>query len=362
MNIKMIGAAVLAGAMAAGCCEKACEEEIAVSVNGVTMSKSVLDAQIEKVIAAQGDRIPASDMEFARQQIGNEIVQSFIVENALLAKAQAAGIVVTDADRKEREDEFAKISAKMPEGPKSLEEAFAKDPMGVEHARKQFSNLILIDKFVKGEQAKQVKGDNTAKAKEIVDGIVSNNLESAKSVAAAEKSIKLIKQELDKVPADQLFAKFAEIAKAKSDCPSKERGGDLDEFTHGAMVKEFDEAAFKLPVGKVSDPVKTDFGYHLILVTKKIPAVEAKGDTPASPEKVRASHILIKTSPVQEVPSVEQVKGYLDQRDSQAFIRTFVMDSIKEAKIEAAEAYQHLLPSAEEGDAPAGAVETPAEK
>ena len=121
-----------------------------------------------------------------------------------------------------------------------------------------------------------------------------NNTTAAKEDAVALKKIKDLKAQLDKVPAAELAKKFAELAKANSACPSSAKGGDLGEFTHGQMVKEFDEVAFKLPVGKVSDPVKTQFGYHLILTTKKIPAVEAKGDQPAEPEKVQASHILIK--------------------------------------------------------------------
>ncbi len=57
---------------------------------------------------------------------------------------------------------------------------------------------------------------------------------------------------------------FEELAKAFSQCPSKEDGGDLGEFGRGAMVPSFDEAAFALAVGEVSKPVRTQFGYHLI--------------------------------------------------------------------------------------------------
>ena len=62
---------------------------------------------------------------------------------------------------------------------------------------------------------------------------------------------------------------FADAAKANSTCPSKENGGDLGPFGHGQMVPEFDEAAFALEIGTVSEPVKTQFGYHLILVTER---------------------------------------------------------------------------------------------
>lgn len=62
---------------------------------------------------------------------------------------------------------------------------------------------------------------------------------------------------------------FEEAAKKYSTCPSNEQGGNLGSFSKGMMVPEFEEAAFTLEIGTVSEPVKTQFGYHLILVEGK---------------------------------------------------------------------------------------------
>jgi peptidyl-prolyl cis-trans isomerase C len=66
-------------------------------------------------------------------------------------------------------------------------------------------------------------------------------------------------------------ADFAAMAKQHSQCPSGRQGGDLGEFGQGDMVPEFDAVIFgDLPIGKVSEPVKTQFGYHLIDVQKRM--------------------------------------------------------------------------------------------
>ena len=64
-------------------------------------------------------------------------------------------------------------------------------------------------------------------------------------------------------------ADFAELARQHSTCPSGKSGGDLGEFGPGQMVAEFNDVCFNKEVGVVHGPVKTQFGYHLIEVTKR---------------------------------------------------------------------------------------------
>jgi peptidyl-prolyl cis-trans isomerase C len=59
---------------------------------------------------------------------------------------------------------------------------------------------------------------------------------------------------------------FEEVAKQKSLCPSKKKGGNLGWFAKGQMVKEFENAAFSMKKGEMSKPIKTQFGYHIIKI------------------------------------------------------------------------------------------------
>lgn len=87
-------------------------------------------------------------------------------------------------------------------------------------------------------------------------------------------------------------ADFAELAKAYSEDASASKGGDLGWFAQGAMVPAFDSAVFALKEGEISAPVRSVFGWHLILNQ----GFRTKDGT----KEVHASHILIKTEPTQE--------------------------------------------------------------
>ena len=106
-------------------------------------------------------------------------------------------------------------------------------------------------------------------------------------------------------------ADFAELAKKYSADGSAQEGGDLNFFTKGQMVPAFDQAAFALKPGQISDIVTTQFGYHIIKVTERRPA---------------------STVPFEQVTA--RIKEYLTEQQKQQKVEAFIESLKQKAKIE----------------------------
>ncbi len=88
-----------------------------------------------------------------------------------------------------------------------------------------------------------------------------------KEVRASHILVKTESEALNLLNRIRSGSNFKDIAREYSQCPSKKVGGDLGFFKRGMMVKKFEEAAFGMNRGQVSDPVRTQFGYHIIMIT-----------------------------------------------------------------------------------------------
>ena len=146
-----------------------------------------------------------------------------------------------------------------------------KHPVTEAQIRQKMSDSAFAKKvqdYFKSHEA-EFSSPEQVKASHILIRSTGDAAEDAKAKAKAEAILKRLGKE-----------DFSKVAAQTSDDPgSKTKGGDLGYFGHGQMVKEFEDVAFQLPVGKVSPLIKTQYGYHIIRVTDKKPASVANFET-----------------------------------------------------------------------------------
>ena len=306
--------------------------KVAAEVNGKKLTYGELDGDIAKLVGKH--KVPAERQEAMKKRFRDQLVQQFVIKTILLGEAEKKGVKLTGEELKKRGEEYLKSFAGRPGAPKTIDEMLEKYPLGKERASKDFEESFVIRKLLEQEVTSKIKIDEKALAEKFAVA-TSNYTATAKAAAGAEDKIKSLKKQLDGLAGDALTNKFAQLAREHSDCPSKAKGGDLGAFRRGQMVPEFDKVAFASEPLKVSDPVKTQFGWHLVMVTKKFPAVEAKDGKPAEPEKVQASHILVSARVPKEPPTKETFEKQMKRAQEQQATRKYIAALRAAAKINA---------------------------
>ena len=191
-----------------------------------------------------GAEIKKSDVAMAEEELGPSLAQmdpatkkdnvlAFLIDLKIVAKAAEDKKVENSEDFKKRL-------------------AFTRNRLLMDSLLASEGKAATTDEAMKKvyeDAAKQITGEQEVHARHIL--------------VESEDEAKAVKAELDK------GADFAELAKKKSKDPGAADGGDLGFFTKEQMVPEFSAVAFTLEPGKVSDPVKSQFGWHVIKVEEK---------------------------------------------------------------------------------------------
>lgn len=242
-------------------------------VNGEPITKAKLEEAFNNAVQATGMKAdtltPEQKLEGYRQLLDELIIDK------LVTKA-AEGVVVPQS---EVDAELAKIKSQFPN-----EEAFNKQLTDVGQDPAKIGDMLkkmlqqqhwmeaqLGSKVaVTDDEAKKFYESNKAEFAEPDQVKASHILFLVKK----DDSPEVAKAKLEAAKKAEARAKkgedFAKLAKELSEEPgAKESGGDLDFFSKDKMVPEFADAAFAAKVGSISDPVKTQFGYHIIKVTDK---------------------------------------------------------------------------------------------
>ena len=351
MKKSVIVGVVALGILIAGCGKKEVEpapvnsNTVVLAIGDAKLMSADLDADVAKIIEANLARIPSERLaqtppqeleDFKKrmaQQFSEQIKQQFILTTLLKSEAAKKGITVTDDDVKARADEIMTSVKGRPGAPATFDELLAQHPFGIERARAEFRDRVLIGKVQESleqefaakvvidpkdveNQYNQMLSKITRQAKspkpeQVRASHILIKADEKKTSEVAKKEIDALYAQLKDLKGGELAKKFAELAKEKSDCPSKTEGGDLGTFGHGQMVPEFDKAAFEQEVGKLYAPVKTSYGWHLILVKEKIPA---KPPTDAE----------VKKFVDEQMPKKEEVGRMMKRRQVQEKVQEYV--------------------------------------
>ncbi|WP_251554992.1 peptidylprolyl isomerase [Neobacillus muris] len=228
---------------------------------GITLKKD------EAVAKFNGEAITKDELynEMVKQY-GSATVDQMIADKIVAAEAEKKKISISD-DEVDKQIDALKESYG---GEDMFNQMLTSNNATLDQVKKDLKDYLTIKKLLE-PQIKITDEEMKTYFEENKDSFAEpEQVKASHILVADEATAKEVKQKLDE------GADFAELAKQYStDEGTKENGGELGYFGKGDMVAEFEDAAFSLEVNKISDPVKTDYGYHIIKVEDKKEAKEA---------------------------------------------------------------------------------------
>lgn len=199
----------------------------------------------------------------------SQMVQQAIAERVIQQEARKKGIAATDADVTAQMRKAIDTARSMYRLKGTDTDILKQIGVSVGYLRPHVRTQWLLEKLVKKEMesktGKPFSESDFVSASHILVSVqadAANPMETEKRFAEAKTKIQSIAEEI--TSGKTAFEKAA----AKNPDDTKFKDGSLGTFTRGQMVPEFDKAVFALPKGKLSEPVRTAFGWHLIRVDK----------------------------------------------------------------------------------------------
>jgi len=253
--------------------KEASSQGAAALVNGKPIPMSDYEAgldQLNRQIAMTGKQPDEKEMPAMKQKV----LDSLITRELLKQEVEKRGIKADEAEVNAQLEAIKKGSS-----PEDFAKSLKQMNITEQDLKDNIASQLAIKKLIETDLGPKV-AVTPEEAKAFYDG----NPEVFKTPPMVRASHILVKVDKDATPEQKAKAldkmkgiqkrlqngeDFAKVATEVSDCPSKEKGGDLNFFQKGQMVPPFEKAAFAMQPGQTSDIVETEFGYHIIKMTDK---------------------------------------------------------------------------------------------
>lgn len=261
------------------------KDDFIVSVNGEKLTTAEVDAMLQSQMESITKQVPPEQKEQVKAQLAQmkdkwrqQLSDYFIQKTVLAQEADRLKITVSDDEVNAQIKEYEK---QVPPDT-TLEEMLKQQGVTMEKLRSDIKNILKAKKLL-DSQVNTVPAPTDEDIEKYFDLNKSKFDEPEKTHArhiliktASTDDDAAKKNKRDKIEKirKKLLAggDFADIAKENSECPSKEKGGDLGSFARGQMVKPFEDAAFSQKINDIGPVVETQFGYHIIQVLERTQA------------------------------------------------------------------------------------------
>ncbi len=221
----------------------------------------------DTVAKINGEKITKDELYQAMvKNYGAETLDSMISERIVEMEAAKQKITITDQEIQEELNPLIESTG----GQEAFEQQLALSGVSLDDLKKDIVSYLKTVKLLE-PQVKITDEEISAYFEKNKDSLAQEEqVEASHILVADEATAKDVKQQLEN------GGDFAELAaKYSTDTQNNQKGGELGSFARGEMVEAFDAAVFSMEVGQISEPIKTEFGYHIVKVTNKQEAKEA---------------------------------------------------------------------------------------
>lgn len=259
----------------AGTGDAAADGKTVVTVNGLKISEGEVSQETRLMMQQMSGRMDPAQLQSMSAEIRRHAVTNIVNRTLLRQAADREGMTVTKAEEQGRIDE---IKANFPDSA-AFNTQLENSGLTMEGFKKEIVYSIKIESLIE-KMTSGLPKPTEADAREFYDSNTEQFV-SPERIKASHILIKVAPEDTDMIKAEkrkrleEIRARlvrgedFAKVAAENSECPSSASGGDLGFFGRGQMIKPFEDAAFSLKTGVLSEIVETTFGFHVIKVTER---------------------------------------------------------------------------------------------